>query len=148
MTAGALVSLSQIGGKVLTLTYSTVILVQSGVADPFNITILVFLLQFLGAIVSPIIVDKIGRRPIALTGFGILFIVDMAADGLAYAELTERPHPLGLASLCIIFTFVNSAFFQSLYVLPLIPKKLKTDLKHRAFLLPTKIPTSRLRNKP
>lgn len=114
MTAGALVSLSQVGGQILTLTYSTVILVQSGVADPFKITILIFLLQFLGAIVGPILVDKLGRRPVALVGFTILFIIDMAAGGLACAGLTDKPHALGLASLCIVFAFVNSASFQSL----------------------------------
>jgi len=61
MAAGALVSLSQVGGQILTLTYSTVILVQSGVADPFKITILILLLLFLGAIVGSILVDKFDR---------------------------------------------------------------------------------------
>jgi len=61
MTAGALVSLSQVGGQILTLTYSTVILVQSGVVNPFKITILILLLPFLGATVGSILVDKFDR---------------------------------------------------------------------------------------
>lgn len=116
LTAGALVCLSQVGGQILTQTYSTVILVQSGVANPFKITIIIFLLQFLGALVGPILIDKVGRRPVALTGFVILFIIDIAAGSLACAGLGTNSEALGLASLCIIFAFVNSVSFQSLWV--------------------------------
>jgi hypothetical protein len=114
MTAGALASLSQVGGQILTLTYSTIILVQSGVANPFKITIIIFLLQFLGSLVGPILIDKVGRRPVALTAFVILFIIDIAAGSLACAGLKTNSEGLGLASLCIIFAFVNSVSFQSL----------------------------------
>lgn len=48
LCSAALLCLSQVGGQILVGTYSTVILVQSGVADPFKITVLVFLLQFAG----------------------------------------------------------------------------------------------------
>ena len=51
LTAGALVCVSQVGGQILILTYSTAILVQRGVAEPFEITILIFFLQFVGAII-------------------------------------------------------------------------------------------------
>jgi hypothetical protein len=114
LTAGALICLSQVGGQILCGTYSTVLLVQSGVADPFKITIIIFLLQFAGTLVGPVLVDKAGRRPVALVGFCILFIIDIAAGGLACAGLKTKSESLGLASLCIIFGFFNSASFQSL----------------------------------
>lgn len=112
--AGALLCLSQVGGQILVGTYSTVILVQSGIGDPFKITILIFLLQFLGTLVGPFLVDKVGRRPVALVGFVCLFIIDIAAGALACAGLKTTSEGLGLASLCIIFAFINSVSFQSL----------------------------------
>jgi MFS family permease len=114
LTAGALVCLFQVGRKILTQTYSIVILVQSGVANPFKITIIIFLLQFLGALVGLILTDKVGRRPVALIGFVILFIIDIATGSLAYAGLKTNSEALGLESLCITFAFANSVSFQSL----------------------------------
>ncbi|CAL5865950.1 uncharacterized protein PFLUO_LOCUS157, partial [Penicillium psychrofluorescens] len=58
--SAALLCLSQVGGQILVGTYSTVILVQSGVADPFKITIIFFLLQFAGTLVGPLLLDKFG----------------------------------------------------------------------------------------
>lgn len=71
LTASAFISVSQVCGQALagghrtrfliptkanhrsTGTYSTVILVQSGVGDAFQITILIFTLQFFGTLVGP-----------------------------------------------------------------------------------------------
>lgn len=114
ISSGALMSLSQVGGQVLTNTYSTVILIQSGVADPFEITMIVFLLQFLGTLIGPFLIDKVGRRRVALVGFAILFIIDVTAGALACAGLKNSSQTTGLAALCIIFSFVNSLSFQSL----------------------------------
>lgn len=116
ISAGALLCLSQVGGQILVGTYSTVILVQSGIADPFKITIIIFLLQFLGTVIGPIFVDRIGRRPIALTGFIFLFAIDMIAGALACAGLTTHAEKLAFASLCMIFAFINAVSFSSLYV--------------------------------
>lgn len=114
LTAGALLSSSQVGGQILIGTYSTVILVQSNVANPFEITIIITCLQFLGTIVGPTLVDKVGRRPVALVGFSILFVLNMAAGGLAAAGLTTQGQRLGLAAVFIIFGFFNAASFSSL----------------------------------
>ncbi len=114
ISAGALLCASQVGGQVLVGTYSTVILVQSGVADPFKITILIFLLQFLGTVVGPFLIDKVGRRPVALIGFVLLFVIDIIAGALACSGLKTSSEKLGLASLSIIFSFFNSVSFQSL----------------------------------
>ena len=114
LTAGALLCSSQVGGQILVVSYSTVILVQSGVANPFQITIIITCLQFLGTVVGPTLVDKVGRRPVALCGFSILFVLNMAAGGLAAAGLTTKSQQLGLAAVFIIFAFFNAVSFQSL----------------------------------
>lgn len=114
ITAGALLSSGQVGGQILIGTYSTVILVQSGVGNPFQMTIIITCLQFLGTIVGPTLVDKAGRRPVALIGFSILFVLDVAAGALAAAGLTTNSQRLGLAAVFIIFGFFNAASFQSL----------------------------------
>ncbi|KAJ9617077.1 hypothetical protein H2200_000798 [Cladophialophora chaetospira] len=128
LTSGALLCTSQVGGQILILQFSTVILVQSGVANPFQITIIIACLQFLGTIIGPTLVDKVGRRPVALVGFSILFVLNIAAGGLAAAGLTTKSQQLGLAAVFIIFAFFNAASFQSL-----------------AYLLPAEIPTPSLR---
>jgi hypothetical protein len=114
--SAALLCLSQVGGQILVGTYSTVILVQSGVADPFKITIIIFLLQFAGTLVGPLLLDKLGRRTVALPGYIFLLILDIAAGAIACAGLTTNGQRLGLAALCMIFSFVNSVAFQSMYV--------------------------------
>lgn len=114
ISASALLCLSQVGGQILVQTYSTVILVQSGVADPFKITILIFLLQFLGTLVGPFLLDKIGRRPVALVGFLFLFAIDVVCGALACAGLTTKPQKVALAALCIIFAFINAVSFGSM----------------------------------
>jgi MFS family permease len=114
LIASAFISLGQVGGQILIGTYSTVILVQSGVADPFKITIIIFLLQFVGTIVGPTLLDKIGRRPVALVGFSLILIMDIIAGVLACVGLKTQPQRTGLAALCIILSFANAASFQSM----------------------------------
>ncbi|KAK8930436.1 High-affinity glucose transporter HXT2 [Metarhizium anisopliae] len=128
ISASAPLCLSQVGGQILVLTYSTVILVQSGVADPFKITIIIFLLQFLGTLIGPFLLDKIGRRPVALAGFVVLFAIDVVCGALACAGPATQSQRIGLAALCIVFSFTNATCFQSI-----------------AYVLPTEVPTSRLR---
>jgi MFS family permease len=114
LSASAPLCLSQVGGQILVLTYSTVILVQSGVADPFKITIIIFLLQFLGTLVGPFLLDKTGRRPVALAGFVVLLAIDIVCGILACAGLQTQSQRIGLAALCIIFSFINAVCFQSM----------------------------------
>lgn len=114
LTAGTLLSASQVGGQVLVLSYSTVILVQSGVGDPFQVTVIITCLQFLGTVIGPVLVDKIGRRFVALSGFSILFALNLAAGSLAATGLDSEAKKNGLASVLIIFGFFNAVSFQSL----------------------------------
>ena len=82
LTAGALLSAAQVGGQILVGTYSTVILVQSGVGNPFQITVIISCLQFLGTALGPLLVDKAGRRPVALVGFTILFLLELGCRSI------------------------------------------------------------------
>jgi MFS family permease len=114
LTAGALLSASQVGGQVLVLSFSTVILVQSGVGNPFQVTVIITCLQFLGTLVGPVLVDKLGRRIVALWGFSILFVLNLSAGSLAAAGLNTEPKQTALASVLIVFGFFNAVSFQSL----------------------------------
>ena len=114
LTAGTLLSANQVGGQILVGAYSTVLLVQSKVGNAFQMTVVITCLQFLGAVTGPILVDKVGRRPVALVGFTMLFILDLSAGSLATTGLVTQSQKLGLAGVLIVFGFFNSASFQSL----------------------------------
>ena len=113
-TAGALLSASQVGGQILVQTYVTVILVQSGVGNAFEITVVISCLQFLGTVIGPFLVDRAGRRPVALVGFSILLALNVAAGTLGAVGLTTESMRLGLSAIFILFGFFNAASFQSL----------------------------------
>ncbi len=105
---------SQVGGQSVAISYSTVLLVQVGVSNPFQMTILVFLLQFLGNMAGPFVADRLGRCYVALSGLTMIVLLDASAGGLACGGLSTKPELLALAALSCIFAFVNAASFQSL----------------------------------
>lgn len=107
---------SQVCGQILAISYSTVLFVQAGVSNAFEMTILVFLLQFLGNSIGPYLADRLGRRRTLVSGLVMLVLLDFAAGGMACGGLTTKPRQLGLAALCCFFAFINAASFQSLYV--------------------------------
>lgn len=111
---------SQVCGQSLAISYSTVLFVQAGVSDAFQMTVLVFLLQFVGNLIGPFLADRLGRRPVALSGLLMLLLLDTSAGGLACGGLGSRPEKLALAALSCIFAFINAACFQSLWVTPSI----------------------------
>lgn len=114
LAAGALLCSSQVGGQILVLTYATVILVASGVGNAFEITVIISCLQFLGTLIGPFLVDRVGRRPVALIGFSILLTLDLAAGSLGAVGLTTESQRLALAAIFILFGFFNAVSFQSL----------------------------------
>lgn len=105
---------SQVCGQSLAISYSTVLFVQAGVSNAFQMTILVFLLQFMGNLIGPFLADHLGRRRVAVSGIAILVLLDGSAGGLACGGLNTKAELLGLAALSCIFAFVNAASFQSL----------------------------------
>jgi MFS family permease len=114
LAAGTLLCSSQVGGQILVLTYATVILVASGVGNAFQITVIISCLQFLGTLIGPFLVDRVGRRPVALIGFSILLTLDLAAGSLGAVGLTSESQRLALAAIFILFGFFNAVSFQSL----------------------------------
>ena len=110
LTAGAFESSSEVSGSVLMGTYATVVLAQSGVSDPFRITILISCLQFLGTLVGPVLVDKIGRRPLVLIDLTIICTLNLAAGSLASAGRSSLPQQRGLAVIFIIFSFFYAIY--------------------------------------
>ena len=63
----------------------------------------------------------------------MLFLIDIAAGGLACGGLKTKSQALGLAALCIIFAFMNSVSFQSLWVLNCMELKVRADLELENF---------------
>lgn len=107
---------SQVCGQSLAISYSTVLFVQVGVSNAFQMTVLVFLLQFVGNLIGPFLADHLGRRRVALGGLVMLVLLDTSAGELACSGMASRPEKLALAALSCIFAFINAACIQSLWV--------------------------------
>lgn len=128
LVASSMYSWNQISGVILSTTYATVFLTDLGVGNPFQLTIAASCCTLAGTLVAPLLIDRVGRRTIAIVGMSVLLIIDFIAGGLAFH--TERQgFALGIAALSFIFNAFWAASFYSLSV-----------------TLPTEIPTARLRN--
>jgi sugar porter (SP) family MFS transporter len=128
ITAGALFSFNQISGVILSTTYATVFLTQIGVGQPFTLTVIASCCVLAGTIAAPFTIDLAGRRPTALVGMTILFIIDIVAGTLAFF-MSDRHAAICIAALSFIFNFFWAASFYSLSI-----------------LLPAEIATPKLRN--
>ncbi|KAK9312811.1 hypothetical protein V1524DRAFT_238953 [Lipomyces starkeyi] len=69
-------SVNQISGVILSTTYATAFLPQLGISNPFQLTIAASCCTLAGTIAAPLIMDRVGRRPIALVGMSTLLIID------------------------------------------------------------------------
>jgi len=128
LTAGSIYSFNQISGIILSTTYATVFLTQIGAGDPFTLTVVSSVCVLLGTIVAPFVIDRFGRRPLALSGMSLLLIIDMIAGGLAF-NTSNRSSALAIAAVSFIFNFIWAASFYSL-----------------SNVLPSEIATMKLRN--
>lgn len=104
LTAGSFYSLNQISGIILSTTYSTVFLSGIGIGDPFTLTVIASCCTLAGTIAAPFMLDRAGRRPTALTGMSVLFIIDLAAGGLAFNK-GNRQSAIAIAALSFAFNF-------------------------------------------
>jgi len=128
LVAGSLYSVKQISGVILSTTYATIFLQDLNVGNPFQLTIAASCCNLASTIIAPLIVDRVGRRPLALGGFGFLFVIDIICGTLAFSA--DKPGVgLAIASLSFIFNAVWAASFYALSV-----------------TLPTELPNARLRN--
>lgn len=129
LVAGSMYSVNQISGIILSTTYATVFLTQLGVAAPFTLTIVAAVTQLVGTCVAPLLVDRVGRRPLAIVGFSLLMIIDFICGGLAFVA-GNKSNAMAIAALSFIFNFIWTASFYALSI-----------------TLPTEIPAPKLRSK-
>ncbi|BFZ56004.1 hypothetical protein PYCC9005_003046 [Savitreella phatthalungensis] len=113
ITAGVLYSANQVSGIILSTTYATIFLTQLGVADPFGLTIAASCSVLAGTVVAPFLIDRVGRRPLALASMSALFFIDLVCGALAFYT-DRRSYALTIAILSFIFNFFWAAGFYSL----------------------------------
>jgi sugar porter (SP) family MFS transporter len=128
LVAGSMYSVNQCSGIILSSTYATIFLTALGVGNPFQLTIAASCCVLAGTLVAPLLVDRVGRRPLAIVGMSVLLVIDITAGTLAF--YTDRPNvPIAIAALSFIFNGFWAASFYALSV-----------------TLPTEIPRPELRN--
>ncbi|PWY98806.1 general substrate transporter [Testicularia cyperi] len=128
MVAGSFFSLNQISGIILSTTYATVFLTQLGLGDPFVLTVYAYICQLAGAMLAILLLEKVGRRSLALPGFVILTAIDFVAGGLAF-DLSNPTSAKAISALAMTFNFFWTLCFYSI-----------------SLLMPSELPTQRLRN--
>lgn len=128
ITAGSFFSFNQISGVFLSTTYATVFLQDINVASPFALTIIAACCTLAGCCVAPLVIERLGRRPLAMSGMGMLFILDVIAGGLAF-RISEPSYAVGVAACSFMFNFFWGASFYSL-----------------SNVMPSEIPTTKLRS--
>ncbi|KAJ5570322.1 uncharacterized protein N7459_009752 [Penicillium hispanicum] len=128
LVAGSFFSLNQISGIILSTTYATVFLKEIGITDTFSLTIIASCCTLAGTITAPFVIDRAGRRPTALVGMSILFVIDAVAGGLAF-DKKNRHSVVAIAALSFIFNFFWASSFYSLS--NLMPSEMATPkLRH------------------
>lgn len=128
VVAGSFFSLNQISGIILSTTYATVFLTQLGLGDPFVLTVYAYVCQVVGAAIAIVALEKVGRRSLALPGFVVLTIIDIAAGTLAF--YANNPNVAkAISALAMVFNFFWTLCFYSI-----------------SLLMPSELPTQRLRN--
>lgn len=128
MVAGSFFSLNQISGIILSTTYATVFLTQLGLGDPFVLTVYAYICQVAGAMLAIVLLEKVGRRSLALPGFVVLTILDTAAGGLAFYANNANVAK-AISALAMVFNFFWTLCFYSI-----------------SLLMPSELPTQRLRS--
>lgn len=128
ITAGSFFSFNQISGVFLSTTYATIFLQEINVASPFALTIIASCCTLAGCVAAPLIIDKVGRRPLALAGMSALLALDIAAGGLAF-KISVPSYAIGVAACSFMFNFFWGASFYSL-----------------SNVMPSEIPTTKLRS--
>ncbi|KIA75815.1 hypothetical protein HK57_00429 [Aspergillus ustus] len=132
LLAISVANLQQLSGIAFATNYATIFLQQVVPGqDPFVLSIGLYTLAFGGAVVGVFLIDRVGRRPLALTTFIILLVTNTAIGGLGFVDTARNP--LGakaLAAFCLMFAFFFAAGFGPL-----------------AYVVTAEMPTARLKNR-
>jgi sugar porter (SP) family MFS transporter len=125
--SGSFFSLNQVSGIILSTTYATVFLTDLGVGNPYTLTVVSSACVLAGTIAALFIIDRLGRRPTALSGMSMLLIIDVIAGGLAFLPTKGhlgRTRAISIAALSFLFNFFWSTSFYSLS--SVLPAELST----------------------
>ena len=127
----SIANFQQLSGIAFATNYATLFLstINSSV-NPFVLTIGLAVLALAGAIVGLLVVDKVGRRTLALTTFSVIFVIDLIIGCLGFAKLTNPAVPKAIAAFCLMFGFFFAAGFGPL-----------------TYVVAGEMPTARLRNR-
>lgn len=122
----------QLSGIAFATNYATIFLQQvGGGQDPFVLVIGLTLLALGGACAGLLLVDRVGRRMLALSTFVVIFIIDTVIGALGFADATQGTAvPKTIAAFSLMFAFFFAAGFGPLTYVTL-----------------SEMPTARLRNK-
>lgn len=127
----SIANFQQLSGIAFSTNYATLFLSQIGSdVNPFVLTIGLAVLALAGAITGLFLVDRIGRRVLALTTFGALFVIDLVVGCLGFADVTNPAVPKAVAAFCLMFGFFFAAGFGPL-----------------TYVVAGEMPTARLRNR-
>jgi hypothetical protein len=119
----------QFSGIVFATNYATIFLTQIGSADPYLLVFGLSLLSLGGSAAGLFIVDWMGRRPLALTTFIIIFIIDVVIGALGFADSNNESVKKAIAAFSLLFGFFYAAGFGPL-----------------TYIITAEMPTARLRN--
>lgn len=123
----------QLSGIAFATNYATIFLQQvTGKGqDPFVLVIGLAVLALGGAVVGNVLVDKVGRRSLAMGTFIPLLIINIVVGALGFVNTTTNEAAAkALAAFCLMFGFFFAAGFGPL-----------------TYIIAGEIPTARLRNK-
>ncbi|KAL2062343.1 hypothetical protein VTL71DRAFT_6609 [Oculimacula yallundae] len=119
-----------LSGIAYATNYATIFLSQVVKGeDPFVLTIGITVLALGGACVGLLLIDRIGRRTLALGTFVPLLIINIIIGGLGFADATNPDVGKAIASFSLMFAFFYAAGFGPL-----------------TYVVAGEIPTARLRN--
>ncbi|SPO04565.1 related to monosaccharide transporter [Cephalotrichum gorgonifer] len=125
-------NMQQLSGIAFATNYVTIFLAGVGVStSPFLLTLVVAVLALAGAVTGMFLVDAVGRRPLALSTFSAVFVIDLVIGVLGFQDYQSRPAiAKAIAAFSCIFAFFFACGFGPL-----------------TYVVASEIPTARLRNK-
>ncbi|KAI0477063.1 general substrate transporter [Xylariaceae sp. FL0804] len=124
-------NMQQLSGIAFATNYATIFLqtVGSG-TSAFLLTLVIAILAFSGAVAGLFLVDMVGRRPLALTTFIAVFVIDLIVGILGFMGYESNAAiAKAIAGFCCMFAFFFAAGFGPL-----------------TYVVSSEIPTARLRN--
>ncbi|EMC92492.1 hypothetical protein BAUCODRAFT_78716 [Baudoinia panamericana UAMH 10762] len=126
----AVANMQQLSGIAFATNYVTVFLSTiGGDVSAFTLAMVVAVLAFAGAVAGLFIVDRVGRRFLALSSFSILFVINLVVGIMGFLPLTNPAVPRTIAAFCCMFAFFFAAGFGPL-----------------TYILSAEVPTARLKN--